>query len=82
MNVYNYEKYWPFTIATSHLQTEDEQMQKKCNQIKQKSQFVEMEKHKIFSYVNARCNLWITFSTCYQTLIQLMLNVNSWINFF
>jgi hypothetical protein len=30
------------------------------------------------SCVCTRCSLWVTFSTCYQTLIQLMLDVNSW----
>jgi len=33
---------------------------------------------KVNSCVNARCSLWVTYSTCYQTLIQLMLHVNSW----
>ncbi len=28
--------------------------------------------------VGARCSLWVTFFICYQTLIQLMLNVNNW----
>jgi hypothetical protein len=32
----------------------------------------------VISCVSGSYNLWITFSTCYQTLIQLMLDVNSW----
>jgi len=35
-------------------------------------------KKRVTFYVSGRCNLWTTFSTCYQTLIQLMLEVNSW----
>jgi len=35
-------------------------------------------KKKVTSCVSARCSLWVTLSTCYQTLIQLMLDVNSW----
>jgi len=36
------------------------------------------KKKKVNSYVSARCNLWIIFSTCYQSLIQFKLGVNSW----
>jgi hypothetical protein len=28
--------------------------------------------------VNAKCSLWVTFFTCYWTLIQLMLHANIW----
>jgi len=39
---------------------------------------VGVEKDKIVSCVGTRCNLWVSLSTCYQTLIQLMVDVNSW----
>jgi len=34
--------------------------------------------NKMNSCVSTRCNSWVTYSTCYQTLIQLMLDVNNW----
>jgi len=37
-----------------------------------------LKQNKVNSCVSARCSLWVTFSTCYQTLIQFMLDVNSW----
>ncbi len=36
-----------------------------------------LKNDKVNYCVSARCSLWITFSTCYQTLVQLMLDVNS-----
>jgi hypothetical protein len=32
----------------------------------------------VISCVSAMCNLWVTFTTCYQTLNQFMLYVNNW----
>jgi len=32
----------------------------------------------VIYHVSAKCSLWITFSNCYQTLIQFMVDVNNW----